>query len=48
MADIAVLPMRRTSTFAARAPSGRYFLRVRPVNVCGSGMVSNEVTVTVP
>jgi hypothetical protein len=45
--NIASIPQTGTS-LVAQAPPGRYFVRVRPRNACGSGWWSNEVVVTVP
>ncbi len=45
--NIASIPVAGTS-LVARAPSGTYFVRVRPRTACGSGWWSNEVTVVVP
>ncbi len=46
-ADIGVQPMGRDQGIAADAPPGTYYLRVKPVNVCGAGRPSNEVKVQV-
>ncbi|MCC7243610.1 MAG: hypothetical protein IT180_16935, partial [Acidobacteria bacterium] len=46
-ADIAQLPVG-APWLAATAPSGTYYVRVRPRNACGSGWWSNQVVITVP
>jgi hypothetical protein len=49
LANLAVLPLAGSaSSFAVDAPNGRYFVRVRAANACGSGSASNEVVVDVP
>ena len=45
--NVASIPVAGTS-LSAQAPSGSYYVRVRPRNACGSGWWSNEVAVTVP
>jgi Putative metal-binding motif len=47
-ANIGAFPMGRANQFFTGAPSGVYFVRVRPANTCGGGVASNEVTVVVP
>ena len=37
-----------STTLAARAPMGTYFVRVQAVNLCGTSLSSNEVIVQVP
>jgi hypothetical protein len=44
--NVASIPRAGTS-LVAQAPPGRYYVRVRPRNACGSGWWSNEVAVTV-
>ena len=41
------LPLQRTVSLRTQAPSGQFFVRVRPVNACGKGVASNEVRVVV-
>ncbi|MGE0040913.1 MAG: FG-GAP-like repeat-containing protein [Vicinamibacterales bacterium] len=45
--DLAALRTTATS-LAVGAPPGRYYVRVRAMNGCGTGPASNEVVVTVP
>jgi glucose/arabinose dehydrogenase len=42
------VPVGRTTALTTLAPPGVYFARVRPVDSCGAGPVSNDVVVTVP
>ena len=37
-----------TPAFAATAPAGTYFVRVRALNSTGASAASNEVTIVVP
>ncbi len=46
-ADYGSAPMGRERAFLTNAPAGTYFIRVRPVNGCGSGATSNEVRLDV-
>jgi hypothetical protein len=46
-ADLGTMPLGRTASFVAAAPSGRYYLRIRAANVCGLGPASNDVALTV-
>jgi hypothetical protein len=41
-------PLGRTTFMSTPAPSGTYYVRVRPADVCGLGTPSNEVIVQVP
>jgi hypothetical protein len=43
-----VLPVGSTTSVAGVAPSGRYFVRARAQNACGSSAPSNQVEVVVP
>ncbi|MCC7124277.1 MAG: fibronectin type III domain-containing protein [Acidobacteria bacterium] len=47
LSNIATLPVTGTS-FVVNAPPGTYYVRLRPINACGSGFASNEVQLTVP
>ncbi len=46
-ANLAVLRVTAPSLTVA-APRGHYIVRVRALNLCGAGIASNEVTVSVP
>lgn len=47
-ADIARIPLSpEASSFAAAAPPGTYFVRVRAVNACGSSVATSDAEVTV-
>jgi hypothetical protein len=46
--DLGTIPLGRTASFVAGAPSGRYHVRVRAANVCGLGPASNDVVLAVP
>ena len=47
--NVATIDLGGTSTtLTASAPRGTYFVRVRGKNACGTGAVSNEVTLVVP
>ena len=42
------IPLGRVTTLTALAPPGQYFARVRLVDACGAGPVSNDTVVQVP
>jgi hypothetical protein len=47
--NVAVLPTADAATsFAVAAPAGRYFVRLRALNVYGAGVPSGEIEVRVP
>lgn len=48
LSNLLRVPLGRTTFLAAPAPSGTYYLRVKPADVCGLGTSSNEVIVRVP
>lgn len=43
--SIGALPLGNVTSFATPAPLGTYYVRVRAVNACGVGPVTNEVTI---
>jgi enediyne biosynthesis protein E4 len=47
LANLAVVPVGFSNSFAANAPNGTYFVRVRAQNRVGASAPSNEVAVTV-
>jgi glucose/arabinose dehydrogenase len=47
--DLAVFPLEPTSSgVSGNAPTGRYFVRLRAMNSCGSTLAANELDITVP
>lgn len=46
--NIGQFPVGATTIFAASAPPGTYYVRVRATNACGQSVASNEVAVVVP
>jgi hypothetical protein len=46
-ADIITIPLGRASNFAATAPVGTYFVRIRPISACGAGNPSNELQIII-
>jgi hypothetical protein len=47
LSNIVVADVGGATAVSASAPSGRYFVRVRGVNACGTGAASNEVVVDI-
>ncbi len=45
--DVAAIPLTRLAPFVVPAGPGLYFARLRPVNQCGRGTPSNEISVRV-
>ncbi len=45
LANLAVVNVGAATGFAASAPPGRYYVRVRGSNACGNGAPSNEVSI---
>jgi hypothetical protein len=45
--DLGSFAMGRATSLTAAAPPGRYYVRVRPANVCGLGPASNEFALQV-
>ena len=49
LTNIGSLPIASpAASFAATAPAGRYYVRVRAGSVCGTGPASNEIVLDVP
>lgn len=48
LSDVLRAPIGRMTSLMTPAPSGTYYVRVRPADVCGLGTMSNEVIVRVP
>jgi hypothetical protein len=46
-ANLVTIPMQRASSLLTAVGPGRYYVRVRPVNMCGPGPASNEVVVEI-
>ena len=47
-ANLFVVPVGRTTSTTAAAPTGVYYARVRATDACGAGPPSNDVVISVP